>query len=159
MLWQAFMGYIFVCPETHCPTILREHAKPFRTKTGTGRLPMSKISDMTSSINIWREHFWCFWSSFTNTAVTERRRIKKEKQAGNERSWCWSRRRLFFFDCSANNYVEILLSCKYHSTWNTNTVFDSPQGFFSDPAFSRLTATKITCHGHNVPYEADISYW
>lgn len=28
--WQAFMGYIFVGPETHCPAILGEHAKAFR---------------------------------------------------------------------------------------------------------------------------------
>lgn len=78
----------------------------------------------------------------------------KEKE-WKERKWeqrrCSKANESVSFYCSLNNYVQILLSGGYHSTWDTETTPDSPHIFFFllNPAIARLTHfdnMTISCH-------------
>lgn len=125
--WQAFMGYIFVGPETHCPAILGEHAKAFRPgkKNGTGPHPVSQISGLASTINSGDQ---CFSSLPHHTFGRQRKATVEKRKKRKKSKWVsWCRRRLHFNLLLTEQLCSdfFLLSCRYHSTWGTNTVLDS----------------------------------
>lgn len=96
--WQAFMGYIFAGPETHCPAILGEHAKAFRPrkkkkKKGTGPRPVSQISGLASTIISGAQ---CFSSPPHHTFGRKRKATVEEREKRKSKWVSWCRRRLHF---------------------------------------------------------------
>ena len=149
LLWATFLF-----AQKHIVRPSSENTQKHLAQTGTGRLPMSKISDTPSSVTI--SGVFCFFFQLSDFTVFK---VMRKTQKGNGGMREATATDSISFHCSVNNYVQILLSCRYHSTWDTDTISDSPAWVFVFSATSRLTSLdnmRIPCHGDNIPYEVDI---
>lgn len=112
--WQAFMGYIFVGPETHCPAILGEHAKAFRPKKKKRKLEeIQWVKYLAWHLRSSAEISVFLRRHITHLEGEERQLLKREKRKrANE--WAGAGAGCISIYCSVNNYVQIfLLSCRY----------------------------------------------
>lgn len=114
--WQAFMGYIFVGPETHCPAILGEHAKAFRLRKKWELDHIQRVKYLAWHLRSSVEISVFLHRHITHLEGKERQLLTREKkERANEQAGAGAG--CISIYCSVNNYVQIfLLSCRYHST-------------------------------------------
>lgn len=116
LLWVAFL-----LAQKHIVQPSSENMQKHLDQKGSGPLPVCKIFGLASFINI-RDR--CF--PLPHHTFGPKRKATVEKTANK-----WTGAGCISFYCSVNNYVQIfLLSCRYHSTWGTNTALDSHRDVF-----------------------------
>lgn len=122
LLWAAFL-----LAQKHIVQPSSENMQKHLDQKGSGPLPVRKIFGLASFINI-RDQ--CF-SAATSHIWTEKKGTHLEKNKETANKWTGAGTDCISFYCSVNNYVQIfLLSCRYHSTWGTNTALDSHRDVF-----------------------------